>query len=100
MENTYIIANIKLPLKINQDGSLEPIQDLISIEFNKSNNTFLNEKSNIGLASKQLDELISNIISNCICKSDLLHKKESNNITFKNRHRPIKSSRFSNKFRS
>jgi hypothetical protein len=99
MENTYIIANIKLPLKINQDGSLEPMQEFISIEFNKSNNTFVNEKNNIGLATKQLDELISNIISNCIYKSDLVHKKESNNITFKNRYRPIKSSRFSNKFR-
>lgn len=97
MEDTYIIANIKLPLKINQDGSLEPMQEFISIEFIKSNNSeFIN---NIGTASKQLDELISNI-TNCIYKSDLVVKKESNNITFKNRQKLIKSSRFSNKFRN
>lgn len=38
MDKQYIIANIKIPIEIKNDGSLEPILDRKFIEYNKCDN--------------------------------------------------------------
>jgi hypothetical protein len=37
MEEQYVFANVKIPLKIKPDGQYEPLQELIQIEFSECN---------------------------------------------------------------
>jgi hypothetical protein len=34
-EKKYLIANIKIPIEVKENGSIEPLKDYINIEFSK-----------------------------------------------------------------
>ena len=78
MDNKYIIANIKLPIKVNIDGTYDILSDNIEIEFSDDD---------IGETKMQLNNLISNMIP-------LETKKISTNMSFKNNNKSNKLKNF------
>jgi hypothetical protein len=79
MNNKFIIANIIMPLRINQDGTFTTMNDNVEISFTNFEGDVLDKKKNDDdyLQSCQLNELISKMISEgqTVLQSELLHTK-------------------------
>ena len=103
----YVMANIKLPLKINRDGSYTTMNDHIEISFSNYEGTVLAEKSlDDEKTSSELNKLISeiefpNITTVTVYKPETQSKYVSNHISFKNQNKlhKKKSYRFTIKAR-
>ena len=100
--NKYIMANIQLPLKINQDGSFTIMSDNTEIFFRNFEGNILAEKSlNDENTSLELNDLISKIVF-----PDMLQpKKLVHHMSFKNQNKSSNkkkkdSSRFTAKSRN
>lgn len=89
MENDYIIANIKIPLQVNSDGTYSTMTDYIDIQFSNHDGCVL-EKSEDSDAS-QFNEILMNIMK----KNAHNIRKKSYNMSFKNH--PRKAKRFTMK---
>jgi hypothetical protein len=89
----YIMATIKLPLKVNNDGSFITMNDNIEISFGDMEGSILGEKEvsdeNTSLQLKELIEkiILPNELPMSIFKNEI-HKKNygsgSNHLSFKN----------------
>lgn len=93
--NNYIIANISLPLKINDDGSYIVMSDNIEIKFNKHDGELISKTGDKKYACDELNELLSSLqlmtkipielvdTSNTPVNNAKINTRK--NITFKNR---------------
>lgn len=104
----YIMANIKLPLKINEDGTYSTMVDNIEISFSNFEGSVLAEKAIDEEENKsfELNDLISKIVfpkSMIIYKSEIKPKKtnpRTHHMSFKNQKQSaIVTSRFTVKAR-
>ena len=86
----YIMANIKLPLKINKDGTYETMTEYIEISFSNFEGGIL-EKKEISDESLHFNELISKIM----IETKKSVRKNSSNLSFKSY--PKTSKRFTMK---
>ena len=104
MENNkkYVLANIKIPMEINENGSFEPMPDYVSISIEKMdnapqksgidyNNEYIREQILSLLTIKKCDNINNEEIeeSSLIIKYDELlnriQKSHNKNISFKNK---------------
>jgi hypothetical protein len=100
MNNNYIIANIKLPIKINLDGSYDILSDNIEIVFSNNKDNILEESKNNKDSQIQLKTLIAEIITTVIENPVEIPKRYSKtltNISFKNQHKSSKLKNFTSK---
>jgi hypothetical protein len=105
----YILANIKIPMEINEDGSFETLPDYLTILFenlkelpclsdNDYNNEYIKQKiksllNNNNSITPQLTEIIPTISQNELNNRKNRHHKK--NITFKKK--PSSINRFTAK---
>lgn len=82
MKIKYIIANINLPLQVNDDGTYIVMNDNIEIKFENYEGILVANDECKKNACEELSKLISEIF---VDKSELSrHKTNRRNMTFKN----------------